>query len=576
MSMTERSSKDALVRELEAAGAVMKGKAVKCPFHQDKNPSGDIYQAEDKVWRYKCHAASCGFCGDIFDVRAAATNQPLAEVLKDSNPSPVGKTSAPKVFESIEAIERAITGTVKNRFTYTDPDTRKPDLVVLRVKQNNKKTFLQVSPSGSGFVLKAPSKPWPVYNRIELQAAKQAIVVEGEKCVHSLRKARFVGTTSPGGAGKAQYTDWTPLAGKEVYLWPDNDGGGIKHMEEIVRILDKVEPTPTVFWIDPGYCKVPSKGDVVDFLAKVRPELHHSAIESVLENAQPVGASKEVQALIEDSIAGRREAIAWPWLAVSKFTRALLPKTVTLICGEPGAAKSFLLLQALAYWYEQGVKVAVYELEEDRGYHLNRVLAQRAEKSDLFDPEWIKSNPEETRGIFTEHKDFLDGFGRRVYAAPEKQTTLPELVDWVETCAKDGCRIIAIDPVTAAASQELTWVHDSEFMFRAKAIVREYGVSLVLVTHPRKGRKSAIGLDELAGGAAYQRFSQTVIWLERHKEPKTVLIATPVGRSNCEINWTAHLIKTRNGPGHGLGVGFKFYGESVKFGEQGVILPEKE
>ena len=83
-----------------------------------------------------------------------------------------------------------------------------------------------------------------------------------------------------------------------------------------------------------------------------------------------------------------------------------------LLCGDPGSTKSFFLLEALAYWYEQGVKIAVFELEEDRGYHLYRTLAQRQEKGDLFNPDWVKDNPEFSRKAFFEHREFLNGFGR--------------------------------------------------------------------------------------------------------------------------------------------------------------------
>lgn len=573
--MTERLSKDAIIRELQSAGAVVKGTTVKCPFHEDRKPSGHIYQSEDdRVWRYKCHATTCDFCGDLYDIRARATNRPLADVLRETNQQP--KAPQPKIFKTIDEIEASVSGTIESKHPYTNPNTHKPDLIVLRIKDNGKRTFLQVSPQGNGFILKAPPKPWPIYNRIELQNAEQVIVVEGEKCVHQLRKARFVGTTSPAGAGKAQYADWTPLAGKTVYVWPDNDEAGVTHGLEVVQQLDKLEPSPKVFWINPIDLNLSKGGDVVDFLGSHEVNLHHSAILSVLETSEPVGASTELHTILEDTISGKRSAITWPWPMVTNLTKALLPGTVTLICGEPSSAKSFFLLQALAYWHDEGVKVAVFELEETRAYHLNRVLAQKADKADIFDPDWIRENPDEVRAIFGEHKDFLDSFGKCIYEAPHKQTDLKCLTQWVETKANDGCRIIAIDPVTAAQDDKYTWIADSEFMFAVKAIVREYGISLVLVTHPRKGRKQTVGLDELAGGAAYQRFSQTVMWVVHHKQPKTVLAAMPVGRTNCQINRTLQLIKTRNGRGYGLGIGFRFCGDSLKFAEQGVIIPEKK
>ena len=67
--------------------------------------------------------------------------------------------------------------------------------------------------------------------------SESVAVAEGEKCVHLLHDVGIVATTSPCGSRKSQYADWTPLAGKAVYLWPDNDGNGKKHMEDVEKQL---------------------------------------------------------------------------------------------------------------------------------------------------------------------------------------------------------------------------------------------------------------------------------------------------------------------------------------------------
>jgi len=385
-----------------------------------------------------------------------------------------------------------------------------------------------------------------------------------------------VATTSPAGAGKAEFADWSLLAGKLIYLWPDNDIAGINHMKEVARLIERLKPSPEIYFIEPSDLSLPEKADVVDWLKtqQGRPKMMiQGALVKIFDKAKPVGASRDVQSLIEDTISGRRKAIEWPWRTLSAFTNALLPGTVTLLCGDPGSTKSFFLLEAMAYWYEQGISVAVYELEEDRGYHLYRTLAQRQEKGDMFNPEWVKNNPEFSLTAFSRHKEFLNGFGRCIYQAPDKQVTLKTLTEWVSRRGEEGCRIIAVDPVTAAASEDRPWVADSQFLIAAKAVVRKHGASLLLVTHPKKGRKKAIGLDELAGGAAYQRFAQTIIWLERFKKPKSVTIAGEP-RFTCEINRCLRLIKTRNGEGHGLRLGYIFHGESLRFAEQGAIVED--
>ena len=70
------------------------------------------------------------------------------------------------------------------------------------------------------------------------------MVVEGEKCGDVLLELGIAATTSPCGAGKAEYADWTPLAGKKVILWSDNDPTGRNHMKQVAEQLQRLDPSP--------------------------------------------------------------------------------------------------------------------------------------------------------------------------------------------------------------------------------------------------------------------------------------------------------------------------------------------
>ncbi len=576
-----RRDRAALEAELTEADGTIKGTTVKCPFHDDCNASAQIYQADDGAWRLKCHASTCGFSGDLFDVRAQRTGKPLADVLRDArgivgDPGggrPTKATDTPKVYPSVDAIRDSLRG-CEAVYTYADPDTGRPDLIVFRLRRDGGKSFMQARPEGDGFVLKAPPKLWPIYNRRRIQDASEVVVVEGEKDVHALHEIGIVAATSPAGAGKAGSADWTPLAGKVVFLWPDSDEPGLKHMKDVAKVLEGLSPPCDVHWIDPGTLDLPEKGDASDFLdglADCSVDEKCWAVRDVLGNAEPLGVSSELADVLEQTITGQRTAIPWPWAEVSRLSKALLPGTVTLICGDAGSGKSFLLLQAAAHWHQQGVPIAVYELEEDRAYHLNRALAQADENSNLLDDDWVRANPEEARRVFERHKGFLDGFGRTIWAAREEQVALDELAEWAEALAKSGCRVICIDPVTAAAQSREPWVADAAFLARVKTITRETNTSVILVTHPKKGRKNALGLDELAGGAAYARFSQCILWLQRHDVPKEVIVRRSFGDAAVTVNRSLHIVKSRNGFGGGLSLGFDFDGGNLLFAEQGVI-----
>jgi len=55
-----------LVRRLVEAGAVFRGNACRCPFHDDRRASAGVYERNGK-WRFHCHA--CGVHGDLHDIQ---------------------------------------------------------------------------------------------------------------------------------------------------------------------------------------------------------------------------------------------------------------------------------------------------------------------------------------------------------------------------------------------------------------------------------------------------------------------------------------------------------------------------
>jgi len=587
-----RADHEALIGELEAAGAHFTGNSCRCPFHEDKHASAGIYETGG-VWRFKCQVPTCGFCGDIFDVRARVAKRPVEDILRAESannrpPDAISSPATPKaerVFASFDDVERAIPGQVEGRYTYTNPDDDAVDMLVVRFRKAGEgKRFFQYKPHpAGGFTFGAPPKPWPIYRRDLLRHDSLAIVTEGEKSSDVLNALGIIATTSPGGSGNASNADWSPLGGKSVFLWPDFDEAGEKYMSEVAGLLDRLKDPPTVHWIEPTAIGVPLKGDAYDFLeqrAGESDDFKRAAIFALLDNAEPLGASRDVGTLIEDTISGKRKAILWPWCKVGKLAKALLPGTLTIVCGPPGATKSFWLLEALAHWHKEEIPVAVFELEEDRAYHLLRSLAQQSGESGMTNDEWVKNNPRLAREHYKEHQSFLDSFGRRIWAAPDKQVTLDALAEWVIARAKEGSRIIAIDPVTIATTNDKPWIADGRFLVACKTAVREYNASLILVTHPVKGTKGKADLDSLAGGAAYGRFSQTIFWLEYHSQPRDVEVMgvnesmgiSVSQKQSVTINRTLHMSKTRNGIGQGLAIGFKFHKATLCSEEIGVII----
>lgn len=609
---TLRRDKTSLEQALREAGAVFKGNLVSCPFHDDRHPSSSLYNGEDGAWRFKCHAASCGFCGDVFDVQARAQGKPVEDVLRGLNATQQAKpANGPTLHPDLGSLKRAALFATNARGSvevervhlYVNPDRwtadhKTPDdlahisdLIILRVKLEEGKTFLQAHPRPGGFVLKAPAKPWPLYNRLRVMRARNVLVVEGEKSVEAVTPylpEGWAATTSPGGSENAGNADWTPLDGKAlVVFWPDYDApnektgkrSGDMYADDAIAQAQALRNPPAIQRINPDHLGLKPEGeDVVEYLAEYGGDTdreNQDAIACALKLAEPVGGSIELHRQIEETIAGKRRTVAMPWSALSNLTRALIPGTVTILCGDPGSGKSLLLLELLWWLHGKGVKLAAFMLEEDKAYHLNRALAQVEEDANFTDPEYVRLNADLARQVYQRHQTFLDGFAPSIDASADAEIGHENLLKWMERKAKAGCRVIAIDPVTAAAISDKPWQDDRLFVMKAKLLARDHGCSLIFVTHPKKGGKDRRqGLDDLAGGAAYPRFAQTVFWLVRHDTPKKFRVKSNFGEFSVTVNRSVKLGKTRNGAGAGLELAFQFDPASLRFVEQGVVTKD--
>ena len=568
--LRERQDRAALVTELQAAGAVVKGNAVRCPFHGDRHASAGIFQDEEGVWRFRCNAASCGAAGDVYDIRSRVAGRALADVLKEAGPGDHRSVHRPadRGFASLEDLRVAVArgGEIEAEYVYS------PTFRVFRLKTAEGKTFRQCSRHGDQWSMTAPAKPWPLYRANEAAKHDEILVVEGEKCTDVLWGIGVAAVTSPCGAGKAGYADWSPLGGKRVYLWPDYDEPGFSHMKDICDILGGLSSPPAEIWVvHPPDIDLEPGEDVADLVTMCGHINLHPAgeVAKACSRAKRFHASGGLADRLERQIEGTWATVPWPVL--ERLSRALLPQTITVLCGSPGAAKSFFVLTAFVRWFGAGVSAALFALEEDITYHLTRILAIREQNIDLLNPEWIQCNAGEVRAAYERQKDFLDRIGRRIWTAKAAApTTLTDVSIWVRDRARSGCRAVLVDPITATTAADKPWIEDARFHADVRATMAAYESSLLLVTHPKKGSKG-VGLDDLAGGAVYQRLSQTILWMERHKSAKSVTVETACGRTGMDIAYTLHIAKSRNGAGHGMGLAYKIDWPTIGIVEQGLI-----
>jgi len=610
--MNDRTALDLLRSdrgELEAAilglGSRITGTSCHCPnpAHEDRTPSASIYEAAG-VWRVRCHV--CESSWDIFDLRGIALGGDGAGAIRDlrkasgapatmarsGDRAPVQVRAPPKSFATLSEARANYGQSVESVYEYPGPEGGQSLMTIFRLSASHDrgKKFVQFHHLPDGRLQQtAPAKPWPLYSQPAMRDAESIIVVEGEKCADHLSAIGIVATTSPTGAGKASHADWSPVAGKSVYLWPDNDpvdpkdgkSKGIEHMREVARLIEGIRPAPLIYWIDPRGLGLPDKGDVADLLDEMQSQSKDQCREFILEimrNAEPLGPSRELASRVEDIISGKHVSISFPWSIIGDSTKALLPGTVTLMGGPGGSTKSFFVMQCLAYWSRNKIPAVAYMLEDDRAYHLHRAMCQISGKSSLSDDEWIRANPEATREAVQATRQQIDAIGRGIHDAPSEQVSLDDLAKWVQAQAESGARIIIIDPITAASTQDKPWVADLKFMMAVKKSLRENGASLILITHPKKGVGTANGkpgsMDDLAGGAAYQRFAHTVLYLEPC-DSKDIDVQFMQGRYMVTgvrtVNRYLITHKARNGRGTGARFGMFFNGGTLRFSVYGTV-----
>jgi putative DNA primase/helicase len=274
-----------------------------CPFHSEKTPSFTVHEGKRS---FKCFG--CGESGDVFDflIRYGETLKeaiaivnggvgavkdhkpadfiPLTNVVEWTQIKPVPDNAPNPDFRHYQL------GDPINKWAYRDLDGKLLGYIC-RYMDGKKKETRPLTFRANGkyrdWRWKGFDDPKPLYNLPDFRQkpGHAVLIVEGEKAADAARylfQGKKIVTTWPFGSQSTKHVDWSPLTGKDVYLWPDNDKtqkydgkndprkGQIKPFEEqpgnkaMLEIYEQIKDLArTVKWIknSPNFA---DKWDVAD------------------------------------------------------------------------------------------------------------------------------------------------------------------------------------------------------------------------------------------------------------------------------------------------------------------------
>lgn len=233
-----------------------------CPFHAERTPS---FHVTDDKQAFKCFG--CGVAGDVFDfLRMQEGKRPreVAAMLGGAAWEPtkraVEKVAKPQETyvvmrpgsERIEASQKIEIWNPKRAqanvvmpsmvFPYSDKDGLIGYVIRIDTHDGGKITpqvMWVAKDDGELCWAYAPFRnPKPMYGLDTLAPDGIVWMAEGEKAVDALR--RMIGGNVlgwPGGVDGIKHVDWSPLDGREVVMWRDNDRQGDKCANDIRGLI---------------------------------------------------------------------------------------------------------------------------------------------------------------------------------------------------------------------------------------------------------------------------------------------------------------------------------------------------
>lgn len=365
-------------------------------------------------------------------------------------------------------------------------------------------------------------EPRPLYNLPAISAVDAVVLVEGEKCADALMGFGIVATTAMGGAATTiDKTDWSPLAGKTVAVWPDHDAAGAKYADAVIAKLRSIGVQVRRVTVPTDK---PKKWDAADAVAE------GFDVEALLAASPRVNSKASQPFDVTQWRAAERftgEPKPRRWLVEGVFPLA----QAALVAAGGGVGKSFLLLalsrEVSAFdgsWLNAPMLfggaltshgVAIYVTAEDDTIEVhNRLNALGPIPERLY----VLPLP--------------DAGGAVALFAPDPATRGPSVTTaWAaleqQLKSMAGLILVVIDPLQPLCALDLNVPENAQFVCsRLAALAASTGASVIVSHHfakreastPEQAREAIRGTGGLVDGVR----SVYALWNPKEMDAKTI------------------------------------------------------
>ena len=359
------------------------------------------------------------------------------------------------------------------------------------------------------------------------------IVVEGEKARDAAAKmfTRSAVVTWRGGCNNTSTGDWDLLAGKDVFLWPDNDPDGLKAMN---KIAEKLKSSRKVRLGKVSH--LPPKSDAADNLSR-------SAVGKVFEDAVDI-TNAITGRLSFDELRDQNEKLnkrlPFGWDTVDD--RVQLPQSgVVIVEGRTKHGKSAFTVALTNNMLKAGhtIKYFSYEIPA------SRVVARYA-RSD--NPDLTLDNVYDSE----EMEAYKKSLNERLFVYDQsKQYSLSELVEELDKDENNGaCIVIDYTQIVPLDGGD-RHIATKKLIDSIRVVAHRRGFLVLLLSQLTKNY--ADPLQDTPRYAQDLHFGAEMvirIWYKDQEPPHPLYEQT-------EGNYTVHILYNRDGPA-GMRFGFHF------------------